>query len=177
MPRSYSGDRLSAEDAVFLYSETDQAPLHIGSVSIFDGPIPFEACVDYIASRLPLIPRYRQRIVTPPFHFGHPTWEADPEFDIRNHVHNAQLKRGSEAELRAFAGKLFARVMDRSRPLWDITVVDGLKGGRSALISRVHHCLVDGVSGVVAVARHPATLHQPRRAAARRCALHPVVTW
>lgn len=148
MPRSYSGDRLSAEDAVFLYSETEQAPLHIGSVSIFDGPIPFEACLDYIASRLPLIPRYRQRILTPPFHFGHPTWEADPDFDIRNHVRHAQLKRGSETELRAFAGKLFARVMDRNRPLWDITVVDGLKGGRCALISRVHHCLVDGVSGV-----------------------------
>jgi len=148
MPRSYSGDRLSAEDAVFLYSETDQAPLHIGSVSTFDGPIPFEACVDYVESRLPLIPRYRQRIVTPPFHFGHPTWEADPDFDIRNHVHHAQLQRGTDAELRAFAGRLFARVMDRNRPLWDITVVDGLKGGRSALISRVHHCLVDGVSGV-----------------------------
>jgi diacylglycerol O-acyltransferase / wax synthase len=148
MPHAYPGDRLTAEDAVFLYVETNEAPLHIGSVSIFDGPIPFQACVEYIESRLPLIPRYRQRIVVPPFHFGHPTWEEDPEFDIRNHVRHAQLKRGTESELRAFAGKLFSQIMDRNRPLWDMTVVDGVKGGRSALISRVHHCLVDGVSGV-----------------------------
>lgn len=148
MAVSFSGERLTAEDAVFLYSETDEAPLHIGSVSIFDGPIPFDACVEYIVSRLPLIPRYRQRVVTPPFHFGHPTWEADPDFEIRNHVRSIKLKRGSESELQAFAGKLFAQRMDRNRPLWDITLVDGLSGGRSAMICRVHHCLVDGVSGV-----------------------------
>jgi len=148
MRHSHPGDRLTAEDAVFLYLETNETPLHIGSVSIFDGPIPFEACVEYIASRLPLIPRYRQRIVIPPFHFGHPTWQEDPEFDIRNHVHRVVLKRGTESELRAFAGKLFSQIMDRSRPLWDMVIVDGLNGGRSALISRVHHCLVDGVSGV-----------------------------
>jgi diacylglycerol O-acyltransferase len=148
MPESCPGDRLTAEDAVFLYLETKDAPLHIGSVSIFDGSIPFEECLEYIDSRLPLIPRYRQRIVIPPFHFGHPTWEADPDFNIRNHVRHMQLKRGSEAELRTFAGGLFSQVMDRNRPLWDMTVVGGLSGGRSALISRVHHCLVDGVSGV-----------------------------
>ncbi len=143
-----SRDRLTAEDAVFLYLETKEAPLHIGSVSIFDGPIPFEECVEYIDSRLPLIPRYRQRIVVPPFNFGHPTWEDDPGFDIRNHVHHAELKRGTEAELRAFAGRHFSQIMDRNKPLWDMTVVDGLRGGGSVLISRVHHCLVDGVSGV-----------------------------
>jgi len=148
MPYSYPGDRLRAEDAVFLYLETKETPLHIGSVSIFDGPIPFDECVDYIDSRLPLIPRYRQRIVIPPFNFGHPTWQADPDFNIRNHVHHVQLKRGSETELRAFAGRLFSQIMDRNQPLWDMTVVNGLSGGRSALISRVHHCLVDGVSGV-----------------------------
>jgi len=148
MPHSYPGDRLTAEDAVFLYLETKETPLHIGSVSIFDGPIPFEECVNYIDSRLALIPRYRQRIVIPPFNFGHPTWQADPDFNIRNHVHYVQLKRGTEADLCAFAGRLFSQIMDRNQPLWDMTVVDGLSGGRSVLISRVHHCLVDGVSGV-----------------------------
>ena len=148
MPDPCPGDRLTAEDAVFLYLETKETPLHIGSVSIFDGPIPFEQCLEYIESRLPLIPRYQQRIVIPPFHFGHPTWEPDPDFKIRNHVHHVQLKRGAETELRNFAGRLFSQIMDRNRPLWDMTVVDGLSGGRSALISRVHHCLVDGVSGV-----------------------------
>ncbi|HYL36802.1 MAG TPA: wax ester/triacylglycerol synthase family O-acyltransferase [Bryobacteraceae bacterium] len=148
MPHSYPDDRLKSEDAVFLYLERKQMPLHIGSVSIFDGPIPFEACKDYIESRLPLIPRYRQRIVVPPFNIGHPTWERDPNFNISNHVHHVQLRRGTEGELRAFAGRLFGQIMDRNKPLWDMTIVDGLSGGRSALISRVHHCLVDGVSGV-----------------------------
>ena len=118
MPQAHPGDRLTAEDAVFLYLETKETPLHIGSVSIFDGPIPFEACVDYVASRLPLIPRYRQRIVVPPFHFGHPTWEPDPDFDIRNHIHQAQLKRGTEAELRAFCGRHFAQIELESRALF-----------------------------------------------------------
>ncbi|MBZ5609437.1 MAG: wax ester/triacylglycerol synthase family O-acyltransferase [Acidobacteriia bacterium] len=148
MARVYPGDRLASEDAVFLYLERKEMPLHIGSVSVFDGPIPFEACREFIESRLPLIPRYRQRIVAPPLNVGHPTWEPDPDFDISNHVHHAQLKRGTDAELRNFAGRLFTQMMDRSRPLWDMTIVDGLSGGRSVLISRVHHCLVDGVSGV-----------------------------
>src|SRR5579864_1520940 len=148
MPHLYPSDRLSSEDAVFLYLETKEMPLHIGSVSIFDGVIPFEECVSFIESRLPRIPRYRQRIVVPPFHVGHPTWEYDPAFNIRNHVRQAALENGAQADLERFAGQLFAEMMDRTKPLWDMTVVDGLEGGRSALISRVHHCLVDGVSGV-----------------------------
>jgi WS/DGAT/MGAT family acyltransferase len=176
MPKSYFGDRLSAEDAVFLYTETPETPLHIGSVSIFDGPMPFEACRDYVASRLSLIPRYRQRVVTPPFHFGHPTWEPDPTFDIANHVHHVELKRGTDAELRNFAGKLFSRVMDRNRPLWDIVVVNGLTGGRSALICRVHHCLVDGVSGVglMNILLDPALQSDPKNRKARRV---PPLPW
>ena len=142
------GDRLSSEDAMFLYLEKEEMPLHIASVSVFDGSIPYPECVDYIESRLPLIPRYRQRIVVPPFHAGHPTWEADLGFDIRNHVRHAQLKRGDQTGLEDFAARLLEPMMDRRRALWDMTVVDGLDGGRSALISRVHHCLVDGVSGV-----------------------------
>jgi diacylglycerol O-acyltransferase len=171
MPHSNCGDRLTSEDAVFLYLETKEAPLHIGSVSIFDGPIPFDECVDYIDSRLPLIPRYRQRIVVPPFHFGHPTWEADPDFNIRNHVQHVQLKRGTEAELRTCAGKLFSCIMDRNKPLWDMTLVDGFSGDRSALIFRVHHCLVDGVSGVglMNVLLDPALQsHNGQQKAARR---------
>jgi diacylglycerol O-acyltransferase / wax synthase len=165
MRKSYFGDRLSAEDAVFLYTETPDTPLHIGSVSIFDGPMPFEACRDYVASRLPLIPRYRQRVVTPPFHFGHPTWEPDPDFDISNHVYPVELKSGTDAELRSFAGKLFSRIMDRNRPLWDIAVISGLTGVRSALICRVHHCLVDGVSGVglMNILLDPAVQSDPKK--------------
>lgn len=140
-------ERLTAEDAAFLYLEKEEMPLHIGSVSIFSGVIPFEPLLEYVASRLPLIPRYRQRLVEPPLHIGHPTWQADPEFDVRNHVRCERLARGTEAELRDLAGAIFSRVMDRTRPLWDLTLVHGLRGGRCGLISRVHHCLADGVSG------------------------------
>jgi len=143
-----ASDRLRAEDAAFLYLENEETPLHIGSVSIFEGEIPFEALKEYVKSRLPLIPRYRQRLVMPPLNIGHPTWEADPGFDIRNHVHYVTLKRGTESDLRTLAGRIFSRIMDRTKPVWDLTLVGGLRGGRCGLISRVHHCLVDGVSGV-----------------------------
>jgi diacylglycerol O-acyltransferase len=144
----HSGDRLAAEDAAFLYFETNDAPLHIGSVSVLEGDIPLADYVEFIASRLPLIPRYRQRLVFPPFNIGHPTWEDDPEFDIGNHIREVHLKRGTMAELQRVAGRIFSHKMDRNRPLWDLTLVHGLSDGRSAFISRVHHCLVDGVSGV-----------------------------
>jgi diacylglycerol O-acyltransferase / wax synthase len=143
-----SGDRLPPEDAAFLYLETQEMPLHIGSVSVLDGKIGFEEYVEFISSKLPLIRRYRQRLVTPPFHLGHPIWQDDPDFDIRNHIHHAHLKRGTMAELQRLAGQIFGQVMDRNKPLWDLTLVDGLGEGQCAFISRVHHCLVDGVSGV-----------------------------
>ena len=123
-------------------------PLHIGCVAIFDGGVSLETFTDFVESKLPLIPRYRQRIVIPPFNLGHPTWEFDPEFDIRRHIRLLTLKRGTDGELQALAGKIFSQVMDRGRPLWDITLVDGLKKGHMAMIFRLHHCLADGVSGV-----------------------------
>ncbi|HYL75995.1 MAG TPA: wax ester/triacylglycerol synthase family O-acyltransferase [Bryobacteraceae bacterium] len=147
MPTHHS-DRLPPADAGFLHLENDQMPMHIGSVSVLDGEIPFQDYVNFIEAKLPLIPRYRQRLVVPPFNFGNPTWEDDPDFDIRNHIHHARLKRGTQAELRTLAGRIFSQRMDRDKPLWDLTLVDGLGHGQSAFISRVHHCLVDGVSGV-----------------------------
>jgi diacylglycerol O-acyltransferase len=86
--------------------------------------------------------------VFPPLPIRHPTWEDDPGFDIRRHIFHASIKHGTQAELQALAGQIFTGIMDRNRPLWDLTIVDGLKGGRSALIGRVHHCMVDGVAGV-----------------------------
>lgn len=141
-------ERLSAEDAVFFYLDTKEMPLHIASVLIFDGPIPLQAFKDLISSKLPLIPRYRQRIIVPPFNIGHPIWEWDPQFDIDKHIRSVRLKRGTEAELQTVTGHILSEMMDRSKPLWDIVLVDGLKGGRSAMIPRVHHCLVDGVAGI-----------------------------
>src|SRR5579863_933802 len=148
MTHSDVSDRLPPGDALWLYLEKKEMPLHIGSVFNFDGPISIEELTALIEAKLPLIPRYRQRVVFPPLHAGHPTWEFDPDFDIHNHIHHAQLKRGTLAELEALAGKIYSKIMRRDRPLWDLTVVDGLEGGRSALIARVHHCLVDGIAGV-----------------------------
>jgi diacylglycerol O-acyltransferase len=86
--------------------------------------------------------------VAPPLNIGLPSWEYDPGFDIRNHVREAKLKHGTDTELKTLAGKLFSAVMDRKHPLWDITLVQGLKSNRTGLILRLHHCLADGIAGV-----------------------------
>jgi diacylglycerol O-acyltransferase len=141
--------RLTADDAAFLYLERKEMPLHIGSVSIFEGPLPFEGFVQQIDSKLHLIPRYRQRVVPAPFNIGHPSWEDDPHFDIRNHIFQLKLDPpGDDAALQALCGRLFSQMMDRDKPLWEIFAIDGLAGGRSAMLAKVHHCMVDGVSGV-----------------------------
>ena len=142
------GDRLGPLDTLFLYIEKKEMPLHIGGVFVFDGPISSEDLKSLIQGKLPLIPRYRQRLAFPPLHLGYPTWEWDPDFDIDRHIQHARIKPGTTAALEGAAGRLFSQIMDRNRPLWDLTVVDGLRGGRSALIARVHHCLVDGIAGV-----------------------------
>ena len=84
----------------------------------------------------------------PLLNLGLPSWEYDPAFDIRNHVREVTLKHGTDAELKTLAGKIFSTVMDRQHPLWDLTLVHGLKGNRSGLIFRLHHCLADGIAGV-----------------------------
>src|SRR5262245_21431226 len=112
MPPIHTSDRLSSEDALFLYLEKKEMPLHIGSVSVFDGPISLETLTASVESRLPLIPRYRQRIVTPPFHFGHPTWEFDPQFDIRRHMRRVSLKHGTDEDVQRVAGEVLSEVMD-----------------------------------------------------------------
>src|SRR5690348_18335152 len=138
---------LSWGDAIFLYLEREGAPLHIASVNIFEGRIPLASCRRFIASKLPLIPRYRQRVVTAPFNIGLPTWEYDPDFDIRNHIREVKLRHGTEAELQAAAGKLLTLRMDRRHPLWDFTLFP-LPGNRTGILARIHHCLADGIAGV-----------------------------
>jgi diacylglycerol O-acyltransferase len=141
-------DRLSWGDTVFLNLEREGMPLNVASVSVLEGEIPFGACLQSIESKLPLLPRYQKRVVAPPLNIGLPTWEYDPNFDIRNHVREVTLKHGTDTELKTLAGKLFSNVMDRQHPLWDITFVHGLKGQRTGLILRLHHCLADGIAGV-----------------------------
>ena len=142
------GDRLSWGDTVFLHLEREDMPLNVACVCVFDGDIAFEACVQFIESKLPLIPRYLKRLVAPPLNIGLPSWEYDASFEIRNHVREVTLKRGTETELKALAGKILSTVMDRQHPLWDLTFVHGMKGNRTGLILRLHHCLADGIAGV-----------------------------
>jgi WS/DGAT/MGAT family acyltransferase len=141
--------RLSAQDATFYYLETPEAPMNIGSVAIFEGHIPYRRFVQSIQSRMHLIPRYRQRVVEAPFNVGRPTWEFDPQFDIRRHIIRVPLPApGTDAQLRELTAQLFRGQLDRSKPLWELYFVEGLEGERTALVSKIHHCLVDGVSGI-----------------------------
>lgn len=148
MQNHQQSDRLSWGDTVFLHLEREGMPLNVASICLFEGEVSFEDYVQYVESKLPLIPRYLKRLVPAPFGLGLPSWEYDPQFDIRRHVLEVKLKRGTDTELRTLAGKLFSAVMDRRHPLWDITVVPGLKGNRTALIFRLHHCMADGIAGV-----------------------------
>ena len=141
--------RLSPQDAAFLYAERPNAPLHIGSLGLYEGRIPFDSFVAQLDSRMPLIPRYRQRVAFVPLSLAHPTWEDDPDFRVRNHVHHISLPPpGSDQQLAALTAELFARPLNRERPLWEMFVIDGLEHERSGLLSKVHHCMVDGVSGI-----------------------------
>jgi len=148
MPQHRDNNRLSTGDALFLYLEREGMPLNVASVSVFEGKISLAACTRFIESKLPLIPRYRQRVVAPPFNIGLPLWEYDPDFDIHYHVRHLTLKHGTDAELKAEAGKILSKMMDRQRPLWDFTLLHGLKGNRTGVVTRMHHCLADGLAGV-----------------------------
>lgn len=148
MQKHQNGDRLSWGDTVFLHLEREGMPLNVACLCVFDGEINFEDCVQFVEAKLPLIPRYLKRVVPPLLNIGLPSWEYDAEFNIRRHVRELTLKNGSDAELKTLAGKLLSTVMDRQHPLWDMTLVHGLKGNRSGLIFRLHHCLADGIAGV-----------------------------
>src|ERR1039457_6195484 len=148
MAHLHVSDRLSAEDAVFYYLETKDMPLHIAAVLIFDGPLPLDGCLELVRSKLPQLPRYRQRIVVPPFNIGHPTWELDPNFNLRNHIRSVRLRRGTEAELQRLVGKTLSAMMDRRKPLWDLTLVDGRKPGAAGASVRPHHFLADGIAAI-----------------------------
>lgn len=142
-------NRLTSMDASFLYFEKKEATMHIGSVSLFDGEIPFDDFVAMMDAKMHLVPRYQQIVINDPFNLGHPTWEPDPHFNLRNHIFKVQIEApGTEAQLIELAGKLFTPMMDRRKPLWDIYWVYGLEGGKTAMVARVHHCMVDGMSGV-----------------------------
>ncbi len=124
--------------------------MHIGGVLTFHGPPPdFEAFLDHIRSRLHLVPRYRQKLATPPVEAGNPLWVDDPTFNLEYHVRHAALPApGTDEQLLQMVARIFSQPLDRDKPLWENWLVEGLKGGRFALISKTHHSLVDGIAGV-----------------------------
>ncbi len=148
MPESAKSEALSFGDALFLYLEREGMPLHIASVSVFEGAVPFSDFARFIESKLSLVPRYRQRVVMSPLNIGLPAWEYDPSFNIQNHLREVVLRRDTEREFQAAASRILSATMDRSKPLWDLTLVQGLPGGRTGLITRIHHCLADGLAGI-----------------------------
>jgi WS/DGAT/MGAT family acyltransferase len=149
MPQQHL-DRLTSTDASFLHQEGPESHMHIGGMLTFEGPPPpFEDYVDHVRGRLHLVPRYRQKLATPPLESGRPLWVDDPSFNLEYHVrHTALPSPGSEEQLLRLAARIASQQLDRSRPLWENWLVEGLEGDRFALISKTHHSLVDGVAGV-----------------------------
>jgi len=144
------GDRLTAVDASFLAQESQNAHMHIGAVMVFEGPPPaFDDFADHVRGRLHVVPRYRQKLAVPPLETGRPLWVDDPSFNLEYHLrHTALPAPGSEDQLRALAARIHSQRLDRTKPLWELWLVQGLDDNRFALISKTHHALVDGVAGV-----------------------------
>ena len=143
-------DRLTAIDASFLHQEGPESHMHVGGLSIFEGPPPaLDDFLDSLRMRLHLVPRYRQRLSVPPLEAGRPLWVDDPTFNIEYHVRQTALPHpGSEGQLLRLVGRIFSQQLDRSKPLWEVWLIEGLEGGRFALISKTHHALIDGIAGV-----------------------------
>jgi WS/DGAT/MGAT family acyltransferase len=140
---------MSPTDAGFYFAESENTPLHVGSVAVFEGPAPtYGDVIRLLLSKLPLVPRYRQRVRPVPFQLGRPLWVDDPHFQILYHVrHTALPSPGTDEQLRNLAGRVLGQRLDLAKPLWELWLVEGLEDGRWAIISKVHHCMVDGVAG------------------------------
>lgn len=143
-------DRLTAIDASFLSNESDSTHMHIGAVLIFEGPPPkYDDFVDHVESRLPYVPRYRQKLVYPPLDAGRPLWADDASFNLSFHMrHTALPSPGDDKELIALANRVFSQGLDRTRPLWEMWLVQELADDRFAVLIKSHHAMIDGVSGV-----------------------------
>jgi diacylglycerol O-acyltransferase / wax synthase len=148
------GDRLTSLDAAFLQMEAPTRHMHVGGLFLFDPPADgrdweFGRLLELVASRLHLVPRYRQRVVTPPLGLGNPVWVDDPDFDLSYHVRHAALPApGTTAQLTQYCARILSRQLDHDRPLWELYVIEGLEEGRIALLGKNHHAMIDGRSGI-----------------------------
>lgn len=143
-------DRLTAIDASFLSNESSSSHMHIGALLTFEGPPPdYDQLLEHINSRLHLVPRYRQKLAVPPAESGRPFWIDDPHFNLEYHVRSSALpKPQGEGELRRLTARIYSQQLDKSKPLWELWLIQGLKKKRFALVSKTHHAVVDGVAGV-----------------------------
>jgi len=143
-------DRLTGLDSSFLHLESGGAHMHVASVAVFRGEAPpYDEFVEHLERRLHLVPRYRQRLALVPLEQGRPVWVDDPHFNVRYHLrHTALPAPGGPTQLKRLASRVFSQQLDRSKPLWEIWLVEGVAGDRFALLAKTHHALVDGVSGV-----------------------------
>jgi WS/DGAT/MGAT family acyltransferase len=143
-------DRLTAIDASFLAQEGPSSHMHIGGVVICEGPAPtYDEMLDHIRTRLHLVPRYRQKLAQPPLETGRPLWVDDPTFNLEYHVRQTALPApGAEDQLMRLTSRIMSQQLDRSKPLWEMWIVEGLDDGGFALVSKTHHAMVDGISGV-----------------------------
>lgn len=148
-------DRLTALDAQFLHLESPNVHMHVGGVAILDpstrtdGELRFEHLEDLIRQRIHLVPRFRQRIVEVPFNLARPVWADDPSFDTRFHLRRAALPApGGRKELCDYVERVHSRPLDRSKSLWEMYLIEGLEDGHVAVLSKVHHAMIDGMSAI-----------------------------
>ncbi len=143
-------ERLSSIDASFLSNESHSSHMHIGGILIFEGPPPaYTDLVEHVRGRLDQVPRFRQRLVVPPLEAGRPLWADDVNFNLGYHLrHTALPEPGGEAQLKRLAARVFSQQLDRSKPLWEMWLVQGLERNRFALLTKTHHAAVDGIAGV-----------------------------
>jgi diacylglycerol O-acyltransferase len=145
-------DRLSPLDVSFLYLEEPTTPMHVGAIVLFQAPVDgfdHDRLVHLIEERIALVPRYRQKVKWVPGRLANPVWVDDEEFDVGYHVRRSALPRpGSDAQLRDLVGRVMARPLDRTRPLWEMYLVEGLSGGRFAILTKTHHAMVDGAGAI-----------------------------
>ena len=149
-------ERLSQLDHSFLIYEGPNSPMHVGATQIFEaaplrrptGGIDLERIEEYVLSRMHRLPRYRQRLAATPLE-KHPIWIDDPRFNLRYHLRHTRLPRpGDERLLKRTVGRIVSQHLDRGKPLWEMWLIEGVEGDRVAVVSKIHHCMVDGISGV-----------------------------
>ena len=145
-------ERLRPDDMAFLVTESASTPMHNATLEIFEPPasgFDYDRLVALVGDRISFVPRYRQRLRSVPGRLANPVWADDEDFDLTYHVRRSALPRpGSIDQLRDLTGRILSRRLDRHRPLWEMYFIEGLEGGRFAILSKSHQILVDGVATI-----------------------------